>query len=405
MKITRAMKLACAVAGIMLVYPGCDDTVPRETRNWVNDPPRMLLVANDALMYVYFPSLSNTAKVVTVQGIAIAGRAAADQLRFGSTVDLPDPDEWEFDPWDLPDPTEDLPLPEPPTGPWDDPFDDLPSPIDLPPFPDDEMDLVDANTGDLSIIDFGGDSVGHSNKPRAASVQNAARQTRIRVGASPGAIRLTADRKRTYVAQSGGIGVVDRVNRVMVETIPLPASGRPYGLTLTPDETRAYVSSFVAQGAEVYAVDLVAKKLLATIPVGGYPAGIAMSPDGTQVWVTSFFTDSVTVIDTLTNEKVVTMNGITNAWSITFNRTGSRVYVTASEAPFGSVKVIDTDRYAVTASIQVENSPRSLALTPSGNHLMVANFGGDSVSQIDTNTNKVVRTIRVGRRPAGFVFR
>ncbi len=43
-----------------------------------------------------------------------------------------------------------------------------------------------------------------------------------------------------------------------------------------------------------------------------------------------------------------------------------------------------------------------MVVTPSGRHLFVANYGADTITQIDTATNKVVRNIIVGKKPHGF---
>ena len=64
----------------------------------------------------------------------------------------PDPDEFQFDPWDIPPPEDDFPIPDPPLpDPFDDPFEDFPIP-DLPPPPDDELDISSFSLTDLDII-------------------------------------------------------------------------------------------------------------------------------------------------------------------------------------------------------------------------------------------------------------
>ena len=64
-----------------------------------------------------------------------------------------------------------------------------------------------------------------------------------------------------------------------------------------------------------------------------------------------------------------------NAWGVRFNPTGTRAYVTSNVSPVGAVKVIDTTTYTVINFINVGDGPRSLALTPSGRRLFVANSG------------------------------
>ncbi len=78
---------------------------------------------------------------------------------------------------------------------------------------------------------------------------------------------------------------------------------------------------------------------------------------------------------------------------------GSFVYV--SNYGGNTVSVIDTaTNKVVGAAIRVGSTPGGMAVT--GNRLFVANTGDDTVSVIDTSTNKVVGTaIRVGDGPTG----
>jgi len=66
-----------------------------------------------------------------------------------------------------------------------------------------------------------------------------------------------------------------------------------------------------------------------------------------------------------------------------------------------SVSVIDTaTNQTVGAPITVGTGPSALAITPNGQRAYVANFGSNSVSVIDTATNSVVGApITVGTNP------
>jgi YVTN family beta-propeller protein len=57
----------------------------------------------------------------------------------------------------------------------------------------------------------------------------------------------------------------------------------------------------------------------------------------------------------------------------------------------------------VVATVAVGVQPDSAALSANGARLYVANFGGGSVSVIDTATNAVTKTVTVGTRPTGVV--
>jgi YVTN family beta-propeller protein len=60
-----------------------------------------------------------------------------------------------------------------------------------------------------------------------------------------------------------------------------------------------------------------------------------------------------------------------------------------------SVSVIDTATNAVTATIPVGNGPFAVAVSPDGSKVYVTNTGSNNVSVIDTATNTVIATIPV----------
>jgi YVTN family beta-propeller protein len=65
----------------------------------------------------------------------------------------------------------------------------------------------------------------------------------------------------------------------------------------------------------------------------------------------------------------------------------------------GSVSVIDLGSGQVNNEIQVGLHSSAMALTPDGRYLLVANAGSDTVSVIDTRSDRVIETISVRLRP------
>ena len=68
-----------------------------------------------------------------------------------------------------------------------------------------------------------------------------------------------------------------------------------------------------------------------------------------------------------------------------------------------TVSVINTSTNKVIATIPVDNGPNALTVTPDGGNVYVANGGSASVSVIDPETNGVIDTISVGSGPGGGV--
>jgi YVTN family beta-propeller protein len=66
-----------------------------------------------------------------------------------------------------------------------------------------------------------------------------------------------------------------------------------------------------------------------------------------------------------------------------------------------TVSVIDTASNTVTATVRVGTNPFAVAITPDGIRAYVTNFGDNTVSVIDTPSNTVTATVSVGTNPLG----
>jgi len=79
----------------------------------------------------------------------------------------------------------------------------------------------------------------------------------------------------------------------------IPVGAGPFGVAITPDGTRAYVTNDSSNTVSV--VDISNNSVFATIPVGGSPIGVAITPDGTRAYVANDTSNDVSVIDTSNN--------------------------------------------------------------------------------------------------------
>src|SRR5206468_4252314 len=92
----------------------------------------------------------------------------------------------------------------------------------------------------------------------------------------------------------------------VIRTAPAPAIVRtitlgavaPSGMDINKAGTTLYVSMFAMNA--VAAVDL-SKDTFVTIPVSGGPNQVALTPDGRFLYVANLSTNTVSVIDTLSN--------------------------------------------------------------------------------------------------------
>jgi YVTN family beta-propeller protein len=153
-----------------------------------------------------------------------------------------------------------------------------------------------------------------------------------------------------------------------------------------------------------------------------YPGGVALSKDGKTAYALLNQNDTLTKIDlTVPKPKQGKQIRVGNApHSIVISNDGTTAYVSneggraATAADFqiysagtpivadavvgasitGTVSVVDLASFTVTSNISTGLHPTGMAFY--GRFLLVANTYSDSISVIDTATNKVVRTIDLG---------
>jgi len=127
-----------------------------------------------------------------------------------------------------------------------------------------------------------------------------------------------------------------------------------------------------------------------------YPTGIALSPDGNSLFVANNLGDSLGIVEDLRGERKLTRvdlrhdrNQLIYPYEVVVSRT--KVYVSCWND--NSVAVVDSKR-AVTR-VTVGSHPTVMLLNPEQNRLFVANSNDDSVSVIDTATDKEIERISV----------
>ena len=172
-----------------------------------------------------------------------------------------------------------------------------------------------------------------------------------------------------------------------------PADGRPYhnaksinpgGIAFSEDNKRAYVALNAANTLGV--IDLTASpaQLIAQIPVGNVPHSVVVR--GNYAYVSN------------EGGRPASPDDFTN------NSDGTPIVVDRKDAftLTGTVSVVDLTQRKQVKTIAVGLHPAGMAI--SGSHLYVANAYSDSLSVIDLQTDKVVRTINLSVPIAGGVF-
>jgi YVTN family beta-propeller protein len=236
---------------------------------------------------------------------------------------------------------------------------------------------------------------------------------RMITGSIPAAVAETPDGKTAIVsnAGSGTLSFIDVASQTVTATLALTVANglatQPSAIAILPDGSRAYVNDYgPAPGSIVWVIDLASQSVIGQVAVGPFPSAIAVSPDGSQVWVPCHGNNTLYVIDTLTNSVVTFMSNITQANGIAFTPNGARVYVAEGNVTNPQIDVIDPATFTVKTTIPVGSLPHAMAVSPSGRHVFVANALGNTISEISTATNAVIRTINLPelQHPLGLTF-
>ena len=168
------------------------------------------------------------------------------------------------------------------------------------------------------------------------------------------------------------------------------------GSVLGSTETRAqnaYITNFGSNTVSV--IDTLTNTVTATSAVDTYLAGVAVSPDGSKVYVASEASNTVSVIDARTNKVTATIAVTIDPLGVAVTPDGTKVYVGGND-----VSVIDARTNKVTATIPVDLA-RGVAVSSDGSKVYVAIYGNNTLDVLDTRTDTVIDTIGVGFEPFG----
>jgi YVTN family beta-propeller protein len=157
----------------------------------------------------------------------------------------------------------------------------------------------------------------------------------------------------------------------------LAPSSYPMGIAISSDGKTAYV---VLDGNDTLAkIDLTAATPTegAQVRVGNVPHSVVISPDGGTAYVSNEGGRIATAKD---------FQEFSNGTPVVASPLGSMAS--------GTVSVVNLSTFTVTDSIETGLHPTGMAFW--GQYLLVANAYSDSISVIDTHSNKQVRTINLG---------
>lgn len=217
-------------------------------------------------------------------------------------------------------------------------------------------------------------------------------QSTITTTGLPFGLQLSPDATRAWVTNYQGhtVSIFDTSSGQEISGSPIAVGHTPWDVVFSPDGTRAWVSNYdvttspPGRGTTVSVINTTTSppSVTATIAVDFGPTGMAMSPNGNRLWVANYSAASVNVIDTTANPpsviQTISLPG-TNPMSVAISPDGGRAYVVDY---LGTVKSIDTATYAVNGSLSVGLALQNMVVSSDGAHGWVS---GSRVYRLDTS--------------------
>ncbi len=184
---------------------------------------------------------------------------------------------------------------------------------------------------------------------------------------------------------------------------------------------RAYVSN--EDGQSVSVIDTDTQQVISTIEVGKRPRGLKLNSDGTRLYVAvsglpkcppsvpdeecakqkrDLSADGIAIVDTRANKLLKVLKAGSDPEQFDLSKDGKRMFVANEDVATASV--VDIDSGKVVQRIAVGREPEGVVVAPNGRWVLVTNESDNAVSIIDTTTLKVLKSVRVGHRPRDAAF-
>lgn len=229
--------------------------------------------------------------------------------------------------------------------------------------------------------------------PPALETQRAAATGSLPKGAS-----LSPDGRRLYVTNYGqldhrNVSVYDTANLTLLRTFDVP--GIVVESVVSPDGATLYVSNF--RRDTVQFLDANTGHVRREVRVGHHPKVLVLTADGRRLFAANWGSRDVTEVDTAAGTVVRTLAAEENPRGMAVRADGT-LYI----ANFGSrsLEVYEgPDRARHRHLANVCRIPRHLSLSPDGAQLYISCMTDAWLTVLDTATERVLRRVTVGRGP------
>jgi YVTN family beta-propeller protein len=245
-----------------------------------------------------------------------------------------------------------------------------------------------------------------SNAAQLIRTQNNELASTTYLGRSPHEGFVSPDGKTLWVAVRGQRYVAVLSTQTGREVGRIGTADGPSKVVFSPDGRLAYVNHLRAREVEVVRVrdHQIIKRIFGTAPQS---SDEALSPDGRELWLGHPFTGQITVIDAQRMRRLTVLNTgpRTNHIAFVTKPSGRYAYVTVGGLNETLVFRRNGARPQLVKRIPDHGfGPHGIWPSPDGSRVYVALQNSDAVDVIDTATDAVTTTIRIGQDPMALVY-
>lgn len=217
----------------------------------------------------------------------------------------------------------------------------------------------------------------------------------LAIGGKPAGIALSPDKSKAYItaADSGELVEVDAVHRTVSRRLKL--GGGPVGIAAHPTLPEVYVADWYTH--KILVVDVKKWAVVGKIAVGKSPSGLAVTPDGRLLLSADRESDAVSIVDVATRTRVASVPVGTHPFGVTIDAKGARAYT--ANVKSDDVTVIDIAGRRVIGHVATGRRPYAVALADGRG--FSTNQYGSSVTAFDLDTLTPIKTIRACDHPEG----
>lgn len=217
-------------------------------------------------------------------------------------------------------------------------------------------------------------------------------------GSLPKGVTLSPDGTRLYVSNFGNadqrnvtVYAASDLRRITAFNVP----GIVVESAVSPDGRSLYVSNFTRNSVQF--LDATTGHLLREVRAGAHPKILVLSHDGSRLFAANWNGNSVTEIDATNGHVVRTLVAGRNPRGMAITREG-RLYVANFNGH--SIDVYDgPDRSHHHRIGSVCHIPRHLVLSPDDRTLYISCFTASELAAMDTATERIEHRVTVGTWP------